>query len=111
MRAERRRATGGSATAWARPWPAPRRGRALGSRRSDRGEPHDLQPHLVYGELFERELPKAGVFVVADPVLDPGVLAVAALEHGDVLVGLVGEVRLEAVAVVVGKRQLRAGGR
>jgi hypothetical protein len=34
---------------------------------------------------------------------------VTALEHGDVLVGLVGEDRLEAVAVVVGEAQLRAG--
>src|ERR1019366_9770060 len=61
------------------------------------------------GELLERELRESGVFVVADPVLDPGALAVTTLEHGDVLVGLVGEDRLEAVAVVVGERQLRAG--
>ena len=32
-----------------------------------------------------------------------------ALQHGDVGVGLVGEDRLEAVTVVVGERQLRAG--
>src|SRR5207237_2622362 len=31
------------------------------------------------------------------------------LDDGDVLVGLVGEDRLEAVAVVIGERQLRAG--
>src|SRR5215212_9532740 len=36
-------------------------------------------------------------------------LAVAALELGDVVVDLVGEDGLEAVAVVVGERQLRAG--
>ena len=72
-------------------------------------EHHDLQPHLVERELLERELRKAGVLVVADPVLDAGALAVTALEDGDVLVGLVGEDRLEAVAVVVGERQLRAG--
>jgi hypothetical protein len=35
--------------------------------------------------------------------------AVAAFELGDVLAGLVGEGGLEAVAVVVGERQLRAG--
>ena len=59
-------------------------------------------------KLLERELGQAGVLVVADAVLDVGVLAVAALEHGDVLVGLVGQDRLEAVAVVVGEAQLRA---
>ena len=47
--------------------------------------------------------------LVTDAVLDVCVLAVAALEHRDVLVGLVGEDRLEAVPVVVGERQLRAG--
>ena len=47
-------------------------------------EHHDLQPHLVERELLERELGQAGVLVVADPVLDPGALAVAALDHGDV---------------------------
>jgi hypothetical protein len=45
-------------------------------------EHHDLQPHLVEGELFERELGQAGVLVVADPVLDAGALAVTALEDG-----------------------------
>jgi len=54
-------------------------------------------------------LNEPGVFVVADTVLDPGALAVAAFEHGDVLVGLVGEDRLEAESVVVGERELRAG--
>jgi hypothetical protein len=43
-------------------------------------EHHDLEPHLVEGELFERELREAGVFVVADAVLDVRVLAVAALD-------------------------------
>src|SRR5450755_4962446 len=46
--------------------------------------------------------------VVADPVLDVRVLAMAALQDGDVPIVLVGEDRLETVAVVVGKRQLRA---
>jgi hypothetical protein len=58
---------------------------------------------------LERELGQAGVLVVADPVLDVRVLAVATLEHGDVVVGLDGEDRLEAVPVVVGDAQLRAG--
>jgi hypothetical protein len=70
---------------------------------------HELQPHLVHGEVFERELGHAGVLVVADLVLDAGTLALAALEHGDVGVGLVGEECLEAVAIVVGEGQLRAG--
>ena len=72
-------------------------------------EHHDLQPHLVQRELLERELLKAGVLVVADAVLDVRVLAVATLDVGDVLVGLVGQDRLEAVAVMVGERELRAG--
>jgi len=45
----------------------------------------------------------ARVFVVADPVFDVGAPAMATLQPGDVGVGLVGENRLEAVAVVVGK--------
>ena len=72
-------------------------------------EHHDLQPHLVERERLERELGQAGVLVVADAVLDARALAVATLEDGDVGVGLVGEDRLEAVPVVVGERQLRAG--
>src|ERR1035437_8778416 len=72
-------------------------------------EHHDLQPHFVERERFERELGQASVLVVADPVLDVRVLAVTALQHRDVRVGLVGEDRLEAVAVMVGERQLRAG--
>jgi hypothetical protein len=52
------------------------------------------------GELREWELGQPVVLVVADAVLDPGALAVAALDDRDVLVELVGEDRLEAVAVV-----------
>ena len=48
-------------------------------------EQHDLQPHLVERERLERELRQAGVLVVADAVLDVGVLAVAALDDRDVL--------------------------
>ena len=72
-------------------------------------EQHDLKPHLVERERLERELLKARVLVVADAVLDVRVLAVAALDDRDILVALVGEDRLEAVAVVVGEAQLRAG--
>ena len=60
-------------------------------------EHHDLQPDILEREFLERELGQAGVLVVADPVLDVRVLAVAALQDGDVLVGLVGEDRLEDV--------------
>jgi hypothetical protein len=59
-------------------------------------EHDDLKPHLVERELLERELLKAGVLVVADPILDVRVLAVAALDDRDVLIVLVGEDRLEA---------------
>ena len=62
------------------------------------GEHHDLKPDFVEREFPERELGEAGVLVVADAVLDVCALAVAALDDGDVLVGLVGEDRLEAVA-------------
>src|SRR3954468_13480754 len=72
-------------------------------------EQHDLQPQLVERERLERELRKARVLVVADAVLDMGALAVAALDDRGVLVGLVGEDRLEAEAVVVGEGKLRAG--
>ena len=40
---------------------------------------------------------------------DAGALTVTALQDGDLGVGLVGQDRLEAVSVVVGERQLRAG--
>ncbi len=45
----------------------------------------------------------------ADAVLDPCAGAMAAFQAGEVGVGLVGEDRLEAVAVVVGEEELRAG--
>jgi hypothetical protein len=72
-------------------------------------EHHDLPPHLAERELLERELGQAGVLVVAEAVLDAGALAVTSLQDGDVGIGLVGQDRLEAVSVVVGERQLRAG--
>jgi len=71
-------------------------------------EHHDLEPHLVELKLLERQLRQAGVLVIADTVLDAGALAVATLDQRNVLVGLVGEDRLEAVPVGVGERQLRA---
>jgi len=71
-------------------------------------EAPDLEPHLVVFEGPEREVPQAGVFVVADVVLDAGAPAVITLELGD-RAGLVGEDRLEAITVVVGEGELRAG--
>ena len=64
---------------------------------------------LVVFEVAKREVRKAGLLVVADVVLDACAGAVAALQQRDVRVGLVGQDRLEAVAVMVGERQLRAG--
>jgi hypothetical protein len=72
------------------------------------GEAHDLKPHLVVGEVAEREVAHAGVFVVADVVLDPAAAAVIAFQDSD-RAGLVGEDCLEAMPVVIGERQLRAG--
>jgi hypothetical protein len=72
-------------------------------------EHHDVQPHLVERKLLKRELGQAGVLVIADAVLDVRGLAMAAFDDRDVLIGLVGEDRLEAVAVVVGERHLRSG--
>ena len=73
-------------------------------------EAHDLQPDLVVSEVAEREVAQAGVFVVADVVLDASAAAVIAFELGD-RSGLVGEDGLAAVPVVVGERQLRARAR
>ena len=70
------------------------------------GAEHEFEPHLVEVEVAEGQVLEAGVFVVADVVLDAGALAVAALEQGDVRLVLVGQQDLEAVAVVVGDRQL-----
>jgi hypothetical protein len=73
------------------------------------GDQDELQPDAVVLEVSERQIPEAGVLVVADVVLDAGAGAVAALDRGDVSVGLVGEDRLEAMPVVVGEAQLGTG--
>jgi hypothetical protein len=72
-------------------------------------EADDLQPGLVHREVLERELAQTGRLVLTDAVLDVCVLAVPALDHADIGVGLVGQDRLEVVPVHVGERQLRAG--
>ena len=71
-------------------------------------EADDQQPHLVVVKVAERQVAQASVLVVADVVLDAGAGAVIALELGD-RAGLVGEDRLEAMPVVIGKGELRAG--
>src|SRR3954465_3970282 len=73
------------------------------------GGEREFEPDRVGVEVAERELVQAAVLGGADAVLDPCAGAVAALEGGDVGAGLVGEDRLEAVAVVVAEGQLRAG--
>ncbi len=67
------------------------------------------QPDAVVLEVAEGHVPEAGVFVVADMRFGVCALALAALKQLDVAVGLVGERRLEAMAVVIGEGQLRAG--
>ena len=63
------------------------------------GDQDQLQPHGIHRKGAEGQLGKAGVLVVGDLVLGPGAGAVAALQGGDVILALVGEDRLEAVAV------------
>ena len=68
----------------------------------------DCKPDAVVLELFEGQVAHAGVLVVSDVILDVRAGAVATLELGG-LAGLVGQDRLEAVPVVVGEGELRAG--
>ena len=70
------------------------------------GEAYDLKPPLVGGEVAKRQVAQAGVFVVADVVLDVCAAAVIALNGGG-RAGLVGEDRLEAMTVMVGEGELR----
>ena len=73
------------------------------------GGQHQLEPDAVAAPAVEREVAQAGGFGGADAVLDAGALAVAQLQRGMIRVGLVGQEDLEAVPVVVGEAQLRAG--
>jgi len=70
---------------------------------------HEFEPYGVGVEVAEGEVVQAAVLGGADAVFDAGALAVAALQDGGVLVGLVGEDGLEAIAVGVGERELGAG--
>lgn len=70
-------------------------------------EQHEFQPDAVVLEVAEWQVRKAGLLVVADVVLDAGSSTVGALDLRDVGAGLVGEDRLEAVAVVVSDTPIR----
>src|SRR5712692_89851 len=71
------------------------------------GRQGELEPGLVVVEAVEGEVSHPRVLAGADLVLDPGAVAVAELERGDVLIGLVGD---EAgVAVAVGVEDLELG--
>ena len=61
----------------------------------------ELQPGGVRAEEVKRQPLGAGRLERLDAILDLGVLAVQGLERGDVLVLLVGDEALEAVAVEI----------
>jgi hypothetical protein len=65
------------------------------------GGKDQFQPDAVAAPLVEGQVGQPGGFGGADAVLDPGALAMAQLQPGEVRVGLVGEQDLEAVPVVV----------
>ena len=67
-----------------------------------------LDPDGVERELAEREVLKAGLFRAADQVLGISTPAVQPLDL-DHVASEVGQRRLEAVPLVVGELQLRAG--
>ena len=71
------------------------------------GAEREFEPGGVRLEAAEGQVAQAGVLAAADPVLDDGVLAVELLEPLDPAALLVGDEDLEAVAVVVGKGELR----
>lgn len=69
----------------------------------------ELQPRSVCRERGERQVRGASGRECLDAVLDLGVLAMGGLQRRDVVVLLVGDEALEAVAVEVGEAQLRTG--
>ena len=101
--AARRCAAAGDAAVWVRRRRACRsRQTSPGSSKEVLGDQRELEPCLVVGEGVVREVAHAGVFAVANAVLDPGALPMAGLQDSDVT-GLVGE---EAcVPVAVGSRR------
>ena len=72
-------------------------------------DPDEHQPDAVVLKVSERQVAQAGVLVVADLRFGVRALALTALEDLDVAIWLIGQDGLEAMAVVVGTRQLRAG--
>ena len=72
------------------------------------GDQRDLEPDGVDVEIAERHVVKTGLFGGADAVLAAGAGAVQPLKL-DRVAGQGGEGGLEAGAVVVGERELRAG--
>lgn len=73
------------------------------------GHEHELEPDRVRLELAEGQVREAALARAADRVLDARVRAVAGLERGYVASVLVGDQALEAVALVIGEGELRAG--
>ena len=69
---------------------------------------HEPKPDAVVLKALERQVREPAVLGLADPVLDPGVTAVAKIEDWDIVVLLVGEEDRQAVALVVGERLLVA---
>jgi hypothetical protein len=69
---------------------------------------YQFQPDLIGPPLMEGEAPQVGVHAAANPVLDPGVSAVANFEGNDVGVLLVGDQCLEAKPLVVSEGELGA---
>ena len=68
----------------------------------------ELKPDGVVVKVAERQILQAGLLAVANAVLGAGASAVQALEPGRVA-GKIGQRGQEAVAVMVGEGQLRAG--
>ena len=73
-----------------------------------RGE-REFEPRRVRLEGVKRQVRGAGRLDRLDLIFDLGVLAVADLERGDVLVVLVGDKALEPVSVQIGERELGTG--
>jgi len=71
-------------------------------------DPHELKPDAVVLEIAERQVAQPPVLVVADVALDACATAVVAHDRGQ-RPGPVGEDRLEAMLVMVGEGELRAG--